>query len=460
MANSKLSFRFFQSFFMAFVMVGLASPHIGWAANNCLTQQSGVGGTGAATHGGGIGGTGSLAAGEGTESNQDIGRNSGIGGTGIVGIITGFASICVNDIEIHYDPETPLQINGRPATAKELAVGQLVMAEATGSGNELAARNISVQYAVSGEIANVSEATGQVQVMGQEVQITEHTINPDGTRVANFHAGDYVQVSGLRKQDGVIVAARIDRAPVQNEVSVSGPVSRVSDHEFSVYGLRVAPASGNVPDGIAAGREVRVSGQMKGGILKAEKIEIAPVVPFDGRSQRLELQGYLHVSRTPGELSVGQVQLEISPQYEIGEKLATDQLVRVSARLTPEKRLVVEHIEVARDYFQRGDLQTMNRDGTGQGAKKAERKEHNEMRSNKHPSEASEHSERDRNASPESGSHSEKRERDARSESDRRVELPEQTERFERGEFPEGIEPPEQMEHIEHVEPPELHSPE
>ncbi len=466
MANSKLLLRIFMASSMVFVMAGLFSSQAGWAANNCVTQQGGMGGTGAATHDGGIGGTGSMALREGISGTGDMAQGSGIGGTGIVGIITGFASICVNGMEIHYDPETPLEINGRPATAKDLAVGQLVLAEATGNGDEVAARNISVQYAVSGPISRVSAANGQMQIMGQEVQMIEHTINPSGSNTANLHAGDFVQVSGLRKQDGVIVAARIDRVPAQNEVSVNGPVSQVSNHEFSVYGLRIAPAFGNVPEGVAAGREVRVFGQLQHGLLKAEKIDVAPAVPFGGSEQRLELQGYLHASRAADKLIVGQTPMEISPQTVIGSKLAPDQLVRVSARFTPDKRLVVEHIEVTRDYFQRGELRNMSRESTGQAAKNAERKDSGDMRGENRSGEAKESSERDHRVRPEGGEPSEKSEnnthpdgveylerinRNEQMERSERVELPERTERIERVELPERVE------RIERVELPEMH---
>jgi hypothetical protein len=30
-------------------------------------------------------------------------------------VITGFASICVNGVEVHYDANTPVSINGQPA---------------------------------------------------------------------------------------------------------------------------------------------------------------------------------------------------------------------------------------------------------------------------------------------------------------------------------------------------------
>ena len=309
------------------------------AANACLAKSGGIGGTGAVALNNGIGGTGTVATG------------GGIGGTGIVGIITGFASICVNGIEVHFSTDTPLEINGHSATASDLAVGQLVMAEATGSGDEVVARNISVQYAVLGPVDAINAASNQMRVMGQSVQITGQTVS--GGSMSNLHAGDYVRVSGLRKQDGNIVAARIDRIPPQKEVSVTGPVNRVGGSDFSVSGLNIAITADKMSKDIAVGREVRVTGPLQDGVLQAQTVDVALAVPFGGREQRLELQGYVNKSGAAEIISVGKTVLEISPQATINGKLEPDQLVRVSAHMTADHRLVAERIEITHDYFER-----------------------------------------------------------------------------------------------------------
>lgn len=477
---------------MIVAMASMVLPLTGWAANNCIASQSGIGGTGAAAHDGGIGGTGSPTLGSGIggtgspalESGiggtgspaleSGIGgtghtaQDGGIGGTGVVGIITGFASICVNGIEIHYNQKTPMEINGHPGKAKDLAIGQLVMADATGKGDELVARHISVRYAVSGPVTHTNAANGHIQVMGQTVQITGHTIKPDEANAQTLHAGDFVRVSGLRKQDGVIVAARIDRVPAQHEVSVSGPVSHVSGHEFSIYGLHV---SGNVPAGLAAGREVHVSGQMQNGLLRADKIDIAPHLPFGGRNQRLELQGYLRASRSAGKVNVGPTQIDISQLTKAGGKLEAGQLVRVSARVTPDKHLVAEHIEVARDYFQHGEPRNINHEGAGHPANKTEGKDSGDTHTGKRPAETGGHGQ---HARPEGGERSESPGKDKpaeehsgraalheRREHTERAEQPDRTERLERTETPERaerverVEIPERVERVERVETPE-----
>ena len=110
------------------------------AKNNCDTNaslinpailtHSGIGGTGTAMAQSGIGGTGLLDGGTGGTGNPEggiggtgnVANDGGIGGTGIIGIITGFASICVNGVEIHYDINTPVSVDGQLSIARDLAV--------------------------------------------------------------------------------------------------------------------------------------------------------------------------------------------------------------------------------------------------------------------------------------------------------------------------------------------------
>jgi hypothetical protein len=58
----------------------------------------------------GIGGTGAPPIGTGTKSATD--------NTGIIGEITGFASVCLNGVEVAYDPGTDINIDGQAESAR------------------------------------------------------------------------------------------------------------------------------------------------------------------------------------------------------------------------------------------------------------------------------------------------------------------------------------------------------
>src|SRR5262249_47773517 len=51
----------------------------------------------------GMGGTG-------ISTRNTVTTERGLGGTGIVGVITGFSSICINGLEVAYDATTPVLI--------------------------------------------------------------------------------------------------------------------------------------------------------------------------------------------------------------------------------------------------------------------------------------------------------------------------------------------------------------
>jgi hypothetical protein len=122
------------------VVLGLTATAVPVArADVCTAQEGGIGGTGARAEGG-IGGTGARA--EGGIGGTGARADGGVGGTGIVGTITGFASVCVNGLEVHYDANTPVTVDGRAAPAGELAIGQVVSAEAEVTQSGLRARGI------------------------------------------------------------------------------------------------------------------------------------------------------------------------------------------------------------------------------------------------------------------------------------------------------------------------------
>ncbi len=150
--------------------------------------QGGIGGTGApARDQGGIGGTGGRAggsAGQAADGQGGIGGTGsvaeGMGGTGlpadatrvgIVGTITGFASVCVNGMEVHYQPQTPVTENGTPASPAALAVGQVVAIEAVKGPGGWNARAVAIVNALEGPVTGPPGPDGAFKVMGHPVKL-------------------------------------------------------------------------------------------------------------------------------------------------------------------------------------------------------------------------------------------------------------------------------------------------
>jgi hypothetical protein len=174
----------------------------------------------------GIGGTGMPA--KVRTSDRGIGGTGiGIGNTGIVGVVTGFASICVDGVEVRLDKNVQVTFNGAPATAKQLRVGQLVVIQAGGQDSPARpvdqAKMIAVRYEVSGPIEAVDTAASAIVVAGQRVMVL-----PTTWVAGRFAPGRWTTVSGLRLPNGTIIASRLDRGRV-GALFVRGQIAREGD---------------------------------------------------------------------------------------------------------------------------------------------------------------------------------------------------------------------------------------
>ena len=194
----------------------------------------------------GIGGTGAPAV-------QTADR--GIGGTGIIGVITGFASVCVAGEEVALPSGLPARIDATAGTLDDLRAGQVVALRATGPGGELSAREIVVRHVVIGPVQASGDDT--LVVAGQQVRVA-------GAAGRAVHAapGQFVAISGFRQPGGTIVATRVDPATA-GSVLLRGELTRIfGEARIGAQTLRL-PESSALPSGFP----VVVTGTMRGDVL-------------------------------------------------------------------------------------------------------------------------------------------------------------------------------------------------
>jgi uncharacterized protein DUF5666 len=249
----------------------------GWACD-----PGGIGGTGIDP--GGIGGTGQRADAE----------------LGVLGVITGFASICVNGIEVHFDAATPVALNGEPASAAALGVGQVVAVRALGSGTQARAQAIDIVDAAVGPLSAVESGGELLQVQGQRVRVGTATVFGGGLSRAQLAAaqlGETIRISGLRDAEGTIVATRVEPAEPGARSAGADP-AEPGLGRFLVQGfvadvqpraVRVGATTFTVTPGLGAqlsrGQLVRVSGRAESGNRIVERADILRA-PFDIRPER------------------------------------------------------------------------------------------------------------------------------------------------------------------------------
>lgn len=291
-------------------------------------DTGGIGGTGVVAGRPGIGGTGI--------------SEGGMGGTGIVGVITGFASICVNGLELQYDAGTPVSDNGMPVSTRQLALGQLVAVRATGAGEALSARHIALRHAAVGPLQTLNAVTGEFRILGQPAR----ALNPGD--LAGLQVGNWARVSGHRLAQGEIVASRIEPITPQAQVQLHGLVSRIDTERMTLEGTPIHFDGRPMPPGLAPGREVLVSGQWDGTSLRAQGLQLDPTRGDLGLVEHVVFEGYIHALRGQ-ELKLDLGSLTLNPDVQIvggsAAELAVNQRVRLSGRLGADQRVTIERVE-------------------------------------------------------------------------------------------------------------------
>ena len=375
----------------AALLGALLASGLTWAAPACVVPQNGgMGGTGAPLAVGGMGGTGSprpdenggmggtgapLAVGGmgGTGSPQPAGNgglggtgaplavggmggagtpqpaeNGGFGGTGhpsgntgILGTITGFGSVCVNGLEVQYDPATPVSRNGDETSSDRLALGQVVAIVASGEASQLTAKSIAILEALSGPVSGLAK-DDLLQVMGQPVRLTRETRLAGTERLSDLVPGMNVRVSGYRNAAGEVVASRIEPAPDLRGASVFGPVVPSKDGEITVGGMRISAPS--VP---ATTLDWLARGRWDGTVFRAT-LPLMPL-PFIGHINRLVAEGLVLGHDGPGHVRISGFAVRYEAKAESTKgiaKVQVGQRIRVSGAIEEDGRLKAIQVEL------------------------------------------------------------------------------------------------------------------
>ncbi|MBE9605120.1 hypothetical protein IAI18_09605 [Acetobacteraceae bacterium H6797] len=248
----------------------------------------------------GIGGTGISAEGD-----------RGIGGTGIIGVITGFASICVNGLEVEYDPSLlpPAPAHGLPPGPR---VGQLVIIEAGGSADTLRARRIETRYEVSGPVEQLRGQEG-LRVAGQEIRFA-----PGMAGEMVLQPGDWAAVSGLQQPDGRILATRIDRRQ-PGPITIHGVLRRDGDG-LRLGALRLTPG---LAAGFRAGQAVEALAHATGEAIVIDSIGpdlllSDPAELFPPETERLVVESYITIGAGWMGLGTGEFRAAANGPYAPG----------------------------------------------------------------------------------------------------------------------------------------------
>ena len=365
---------------------------------------------------GGIGGTGQRASSEGViggTGHQPDGEG-GIGGTGVIGTITGFASICVNGLEVHYDNAVKVSENGKPATSRELAIGQLVVVEAGNSTRGLEARQIAIVHALEGPITRPAHANanGQIEVMGARVTPLNAQMRE---QLTHLKVGDWVQVSGHPASDGGVLASRVARIDAREAAAVSGRADPVTQQ---VGGVAVDRRSSG---------DLTVRGHWNGQRLSISESRPAASTEWVARTTQvvIETRVRLHEGK---EIRTGRSDVDAAlaqrGDQEDSKRMSVGTLIRMTARIDAEGKLHPIRIERAENEL-RNELDGESRGGSKGSGKHGNSDDNRASEDTKEQEKRLNESQRVERDQKDRGEHSERAERAERPEEVERVERPE-----------------------------------
>ncbi|HPG26844.1 MAG: hypothetical protein H6748_06185 [Spirochaetaceae bacterium] len=313
-------------------------------------EGSGSGGTGRAPgEGSGSGGTGFGADPRPDGADLASGGGTGVGGTGLLGVITGFGSVCVNGEKVELDAGTRVTVDGMPAAPTDLAIGQLVRIT-TRAGQPDHARSISAESLLVGPIERVSRAERAFWVLGQKVELRtpdvvlgERSITPRAG--AELRIGTPVAVAGFRRADGVVTATRVDGTDRERPAQATVVVRGVEQGVLDLGGLKARPAAGaGGGDADWTGRRVRVEGRWNAtkGVLEQARIE--PADSLERGVDRASVQGFASPGGREGVFRIGDVEVDARALSAGVAELRVDSRVRVDGRVERSGRMRAERV--------------------------------------------------------------------------------------------------------------------
>lgn len=212
------------------------------------TPENGLGGTGQQARNG-LGGTGSPAQQQQQQATDNPGN--GLGGSGqqagrttIIGSVSAFGSIWVNNRHILLPDDTRYFRDGEASARAAIRLGQVVAVLADEYGDDYQAVEVHAVNNVTGPLQSIQTlANGhtELQILGQRVLINQHTRLLDQQQQAvslqQLKTGQWLTVSGLRTPDQSIRASLIQPA-TQQIALLAGPLSAL-DGDFVLGEQRI-----------------------------------------------------------------------------------------------------------------------------------------------------------------------------------------------------------------------------
>jgi len=212
----------------------------------------------------------------------------GIGGTGIVGVLTDFGSLIVNGVRVEMTGATRVQTAFGAASTQALRPGQALTILAHRGRDRMVARTVQITWPLVGQVRH--GPTGFL--------INGARVVPEANAVGRLVPGQRVAASGLWTQQG-LVASRIDPITAQRDV-LAGTLAPSGPTGLTVEGVPVRHAGPRLKR-LGTGTFVTLLGHFDGSSFAAETVQAGRFRTSTAALRLLSVEGYLEpVSHAPG----------------------------------------------------------------------------------------------------------------------------------------------------------------
>lgn len=223
---------------------------------------------------------------------SDSGGGGTVGSASLAGVVSGSSgALSVGGAAMTISG--PVTVNGRSGSSADVQPGDVIVARTasqTAGSTAYTVSAVDVRIEVESAITAIDLAAATLVVAGQTVQVDALTRLYDDNRddsystltLADFVAGDYVEVSGARQASGAILATRVERKrlragqPGYADAEVYGTVASFDSvaRRFSIAALPVDYSAATVSGTLADGVRVEVNGTLDAGTLVASRVEV------------------------------------------------------------------------------------------------------------------------------------------------------------------------------------------
>lgn len=210
----------------------------------------------------------------------------GIGGTGIVGVMTGTGSVLINGLRVEVPERARIMAGGRRVSDSALVPGTALSLVAQARLGRFEAVSIDVDAPLIGTLTR----------QGQRMTINATAVQLEAGVSAAGLTGQRVMAHGLWQPDGSLRASLVQRAVTPSD-SIAGVVEGSPATGWRMGQTPVQPRRGQV---LILGQFAVATGQFTDGALQAESIVLGR---FRGAQslRQLSIEGYLEpIAAAPG----------------------------------------------------------------------------------------------------------------------------------------------------------------